>query len=307
MISSFSVTIMAAYLLCMTSASAQQSDTMHVHDHNHGHAHQHSASDTHPHEHSHAYGHVHEHQHVHDHGVAHSHDEITVSFVGNLATHNASFNSLPPIENCCTGFSDSKGLGFGFELGYTTPLTADGLTITPHIGYVNMPVSFDSYSTEKAFTGGVVSGDALFRHTLDVTWTTVTFGARLEYPVLSSFYLGFGLDGYFYTTGSFHQTETLEEPSNLVFETGTRVRLDKNGYVRGQNAVVFNATGSARIRLIEKQHGAVGVDIFGRYSLPLQPLFSAQTWRGMYGNPPATFFIDSYSISMLTFGFGLVF
>jgi hypothetical protein len=307
MISSFSLALIAAYMLCMTSASAQQTDTTHVHDHNHGHSHQHSTSSAHPHDHSHAHGHVHEHQHVHDHGVPHSHDEFTVAFIGNLATHNASFNSLPPIENCCTGFSDSKGLGFGFELGYTTPLTADGLTITPHIGYLNMPVSFDSYSTEKAFTGGVVSGDALFRHTLDVTWTTVTFGARLEYPVLSGFYLGFGLDGYFFATGSFHQTETLEEPSNLVFETGTRVRLDRNGYVRGQNAVVFNATGSARIRLIEKQQGSVGVDIFGRYSLPLQPLFAAQTWKGMSGNPPGRFFIDSYSISMLTFGIGLVF
>jgi hypothetical protein len=167
-----------------------------------------------------------------------------------------------------------------------------------------MPVSFESFSTEKAFTGSVVSGEALFRHTLDVAWSTLTFGARLEYPLFQGFYLGAGLDANYFATGSFNQTETLEEPSNLVFENGSRIRLDKNGYVRGYNSTVLYASGSVRIRLIENQIGKLGLDLFGRYSLPLQPLFSAQTWRGRNGNPPSTFFIDSYSVSLLSVGLG---
>jgi hypothetical protein len=211
---------------------------------------------------------------------------------------------LPPIENCCTGFTNSNGLGFGAELGYTTHLSSDGLTITPHVAYLHMPVSFESYSTEKAFTGGVVSGDALFRHTLDVAWSTVMVGARLEYPVIQGVHVGVGLDGMYFATGSYRQTETLEEPTNLVFETGTRVRLDRNGYVRGQNDLVFTATGSIRMRLIDKKSGSPGIDLFGRYSLPLQPLFEPQTWTGKNGNPPATFYIDTYHINMLTVGLG---
>ena len=311
MIHSFTIAVATAYVLLTVNATGQITDSSHVHEHHHhngahqigaiGHDHRHDHNVPHTHDSVHAHGH----EHQHDHGVTHTHDEIAVSVFGTQAYHNASFNSLPPIENCCSGFTNSKGLGFGAEFGYTTPLSSDGLTITPHVAYLHMPVSFESYSTEKAFTGGVVSGDALFRHTLDVAWSTVTFGARLEYPVITGLHLGVGLDAMYFATGSYHQTETLEEPSNLVFETGTRVRLDRNGYVRGQNDLVFNATGSLRIRLIEKRAGSTGVDLFGRYSLPLQPLFTPRTWRGAYGNPPATFYIDSYYVNMLTIGLGL--
>ena len=305
MIHSFSLAVATAYVLFVSVASGQSVDSTHVHEHHHhGIEHNRPADHDHSHDHSRVHTHDHNHQHVHNHGANHTHDEITISVLGTQAYHNASFNSLPPIENCCSGFTDSRGLGFGAEIGYTTPLSSDGLTITPHVAYQHMPVAFESYSTEKAFTGGVVSGDALFRHTLDVAWSVVTFGARLEYPVLQGIHLGVGIDGMFFATGSYHQTETLEEPTNLVFETGTRVRLDRNGYIRGQNDVVFNATGSLRIRILEKKQGTAGIDLFGRYSLPLQPLFNPQTWRGNYGNPPATFYIDSYYVNMLTFGIG---
>jgi hypothetical protein len=306
MIKSFSLAVATAYIMSVSVASGQGIDSTHVHDHHHHHGADHSRSADHDHSHDHnrIHSHDHDHEHVHNHGAKHTHDEITISVLGTQAYHNASFNSLPPIENCCTGFTNSTGLGFGAEIGYTTPLSSDGLTITPHVAYRHMPVSFESYSTEKAFTGGVVSGDALFRHTLDVAWSALTFGARLEYPVLQGVHLGVGLDGMFFASGSYNQTETLEEPTNLVFETGTRVRLDRNGYIRGQNDVVFNATGSLRIRVLEKRQGSAGIDLFGRYSLPLQPLFNAQTWRGNYGNPPATFYIDSYYVNMLTFGVG---
>lgn len=302
------ITIVAAALALTTAyaALAQRVATDTLHDHNHDHNHQQVDHD-HMHDHDHLHAHDHDHVHVHDHGVGHSHDEYAISALGTQASHNASFNSLPPVENCCTGFTNSKGLGFGLELSWTTPLSADGFTITPHVGYQHMPVAFESFSKEKAFTGGVVSGDALFQHTLDVAWSVVTFGARIEYPLIDGFYLGLGLDGNYFTTGSFHQTETLLEPTNLVFETGTRVRLDRNGYLRGQHDVVFNATGSARLRLVEKRPGAIGVDLFGRYSLPLQSLYSPQTWSGRNGNPPAKFYIDSYSITMITGGIGIVF
>jgi len=248
-----------------------------------------------------------EHTHLHDHRIAHSHNEFTIAAFGSQATHNASFNSLPPVENCCTGFTDSKGLGFGLELSMTMPISSDGFTITPFLSYQNMPVSFDSYSKEKAFTGGVVSGDALFQHTLDVAWSVVGFGARIEYALIDGFYVGAGLDGNFFATGSYHQTETLLEPSNLVFETGTKVRLDRNGFLREQQSIVFNASGSARIRIIENSPGAIGIDIFGRYALPLQALYTPQTWSGRFGNPPAKYFIDSYTITMITAGLGIVF
>lgn len=169
-----------------------------------------------------------------------------------------------------------------------------------------MPVEFESFSTEKAFTGGVVSGDALFRHTLDVSWTTFNLGAVVEYPIIDQFLLGLGLDAMFIASGSFHQTETLEQPTNMVFETGTRVRLDKSGYVRGYNDVVFNATASARIRLIEKNTNSIGLDLFGRYSFPLSKLYAPQTWSGGSGNPPAQFYVDQYTVSLLTFGLGIV-
>jgi|GEM_PF-374870 len=302
MIKLLSTVVVCAYAALSVSMQAQ---TVPV-DHD-NHQHEHATQNSQPHDHAHVHELADDHEHVHNHGKKHSHDEISLSVFGTQAAHNGSFNSLPPVENCCTGFTSSKGIGYGFELAMTTPVSADGFVVTPHVGYQHMPVAFESFSTEKAFTGGVVSGTALFRHTLDVSWSVVTFGARMEYPLFGGFFLGLGLDGNFFATGRYHQTETLEEPSNLVFESGTRTRLDRNGYVRGNNDFVFSATGSARIRLVEKQIGTIGVDIFGRYSLPLQPLFNPQKWSGMYGNPPAQFYIDSYTVAMISAGLGLAF
>jgi len=307
--------LLAAYLMVGTSSPllAQEpsaTEPLHSHDGQHVHVTDTTARRTaHPYVHNHAMPHDHnhhgEHVHTHDHGHSHSHNEWSIGALGSFATHDASFNSLPPVENCCTGFDAKDGLGFGFQVGYTMPLSDDGWLITPRLGYTSLPVEFESYSTEKAFTGDVKLGTALFRHTLDVNWTTLNAGLTAEYGLGKIVWLGIGMEGLFLASASYRQTETLEQPTNLVFETGTRVRLDRNGYLRDFATMVFNATGSLRVRLIPKRTSA-GLDVFVRYSYPLSPVFAPQTWDGIGGNPARAFYIDRYQLSMLTAGLAIV-
>lgn len=247
-------------------------------------------------------GHVH--VHVHDHGSPHTHNEWSVGAVASFATHDASFNALPPVENCCTGFDARNGLGFGLQLGYTMPLR-DAWSITTRFGYTSLPVAFESFSTEKAFTGDIKSGTALFRHTLDVTWTTLQAGLSAEHALGTFMWLGAGVEGMIMAAGSYRQTETLEQPSNLVFETGTNVRLDRNGYLRDFTEMVLNITGSVRVRLIPKTT-SFGLDAVLRYSYPITPVYAPQSWDASGGNPPRMLYVDRYQISMISGGLSFV-
>ena len=118
---------------------------------------------------------------THIHTPSYQRAEWSVGAVASFATHDANFNTLQPVENCCSEFDAQDGLGFGFQVGYTMPLSDDGWLLTSRLGYTSLPVEFESYSSEKAFTGDVKSGTALFRHTLDVNWTTLNAGLTAEY------------------------------------------------------------------------------------------------------------------------------
>ena len=311
MMNARTILTLAAYIMvgaCSRMlAQGTVADTVHRHQHQHQHVHDgHGSADSM--HHLHAQGHMNHtgHTHIHDHGHSHDHNEWSVGAVGTYAVHDAQFNSLPPVENCCTGFDKTEGTGFGVQVAFTTPISNDGWYLTPRLSYQSLPAAFESYSTEKAFMGDVTSGDALFRHTLDVDWSILNAGLSAEYAVAHDrIWLGFGLEGLFMAAGAYRQTETLEQPTNLVFETGTRVRLDRNGYLRDFASMVFNATGSLRLRIIPRRQSA-GLDVFVRYSHPLMPVFAPQTWDGIVGNPPRAFFIDQYRMTMFTAGVALV-
>jgi len=223
------------------------------------------------------------------------------------AMHDVDFNSLPPIENCCFGFDNTTAIGYGGSLGVSLPLTDDGLRIGLRAGYGQLPAQFASFTTDPVYVPGQGTVNAVFKHQINLTYHTIPVDLHFEYPVLSSVWFGLGVKGLYIASASFKQLETLEEPSGVSFENGTRTRIDKSGELSGYNSLVFNGNVSLRARLASDIGAIRGIDLTASYVHPLTEVYDAQTWQGAAGSPPRSYYINTYRISMITAGLGLSF
>jgi hypothetical protein len=228
--------------------------------------------------------------------------EWSVNFIGSYGMHDVDFNSLPPVENCCLGFENSNGIGYGIQLGGSFPLSENGLRLSMRAGYQQLPVAYSSFSTSPVYLPGTGTVNAVFKHGLDVTFHTVPVHITLEYELTDWLWLGLGPDAYYIASSAFQQTETLENPSDLLFENGSRTRIDTTGSLSNYNSIVFNAHGSLRVRLGRDIGSIRSVDLLVGYSRPLTPVFDPQTWQGTAGSPVRSYFINRYNLSLLTAG-----
>lgn len=229
--------------------------------------------------------------------------EWSINLFGTNAFHDVDFNSLPPIENCCLGFENSTGIGYGVQLGGSFPLSNDGLRLSTRVGYQILPVTYTSFSTQPVYDQGVGKDvDAVFKHELDLTFHTVPVHLTVEYELTDWLWIGIGPDAYYIASTEFHQTEMLDFPENLMFENGSRTRIDTTSSLSGYNSFVFNAHGSLRVRLFRDLGLIRGIDLNVGYSYPLTPVFDPQTWQGSTGRPARSYFINRYNISLLTAG-----
>lgn len=233
--------------------------------------------------------------------------EWSVNVIGSYGMHDVDFNALPPVENCCLGFENSTGIGYGLQIGASFPLTNGGLRLSTRLGYQALPVTYSSFSTNPVYVQGTGTVNAVFEHALDIAFHTVPLHVSLEYPIADWLLLGIGPDAYYVASSSFKQTETLQEPANLNFETGGRTRIDTTAKLTSFNSMVFNAHGSLRVRLGKNIGSIAGIDMLVNYAIPLTALFDPQTWQGTSGTPPRSYYINRYNLSLLTAGIALAF
>lgn len=207
--------------------------------------------------------------------------EVSASIVAGYGFHDGSFRSLPPVENCCTGFESSGGFSTGANVALTIPVSNGSLRIGTRLGYQYFAAGFSSTTTEKVYGGTVVSVDARIRHDLDLSWNMAVVGIGAEYALSRKLWLGLWLDGLYVLRGGYDQRETLESPTNIVFETETMVRDERSGALEDYTALTGGVVGQIRYRIIDgEQNGFTGIDIVCRYMVPLGGLYSdTMQWR----------------------------
>lgn len=207
--------------------------------------------------------------------------EVSASLVAGYGFHDGSFRSLPPVENCCTGFESSGGFSTGANVALTIPVSNGSLRIGTRLGYQYFAAGFSSTTTEKVYGGTVVSADARIRHDLDLSWNMAVVGIGAEYALSRKLWLGLWLDGLYVLRGGYDQRETLESPANIVYETGTTVRDERSGALEDYTALTGGVAGQLRYRIIDgEQDGFTGIDIVCRYMVPIGGLYSdTMQWR----------------------------
>lgn len=233
--------------------------------------------------------------------------EWSVSVNAAYAMHSVDFNSLPPIENCCLGFDNTNALGFGGSIGMSLPLTSDGLRVGLSAGYMQLPAQFSSFTTDPVYVPGQGTVNAVFKHQIDLTFHTVPVDVMFEYPVIESVWFGLGVNGNYVASASYKQLETLEEPSSLTFENGSKTRIDTTASLTGYNSLIVNGVVSLRARLASNLGSIRGIDLSASYVHPFTDVYDPQTWQGMAGNPPRSYYINAYRISMIKAGLSVAF
>lgn len=228
--------------------------------------------------------------------------ELSVGAFALLGFHDATFKSLPPVQNCCTGYTGTNGVGYGVQLAYLMPLGNGSVGIQPRVSWQVLPAHFMTTSTQKIDAGDIKSADGVFEHHLDLTWSTIAFGAEADLALFDrALHLGLGAEGLLVFSGTYEQKEVLISPANVVFsETGTNVRDNRSGALEQYTSLNWNLTGSLRAQLHRDRDATLsGVDIFVRYALPLTALYPDSTvWQNES---------ISYRLAYLVGGVSLVF
>ena len=207
--------------------------------------------------------------------------EISAAIVAGYGFHDGSFRSLPPVENCCTGYESSGGFNTGGSVALSIPISNGSLRVSTRVGYQYFAAGFTSTTIEKVYSGEIVSTDARIRHDLDVSWNMAIVGFGAEYAVMSKLWLGLWLDGLYAIRGGYEQRETVESPTNITFENGSTVRDVRSGALSDYTSLTGGITGQVRYRIIDGHNkGFTGIDLVCRYMVPLGALYAHDMqWR----------------------------
>lgn len=225
--------------------------------------------------------------------------EISASVIAGYGFHDGSFRSLPPVENCCTGYESSGGFSTGAHVAFSIPITSGSLRIGTRLGYQYFAAGFTSTSSEKVYGGSVVSVDARIRHDLDLSWNMAVIGFGAEYALTRKLWLGLWLDGFYVLRGGYDQRETIESPDNIVYENGSTVRDERSGSLSDYTALTGGIVGQLRYRIIDGQgDGFTGIDVVCRYMVPLGGLYPEDMqWRESSIDYKLRYIVGGLSIS----------
>lgn len=208
--------------------------------------------------------------------------EVSASIIAGYGFHDGNFRSLPPVENCCSGFESSGGFSTGAHVALAIPVANGALLLGTKFGYQYFNAAFSTTTVEKVFGGTVASVDARIRHDLDVSWNMAVIGVGAEYAVMKQLWLGLWLDGFYVIRAGYEQKETIESPANIVFENGTTTRDVRSGKLTDYNSLTGGVAGQVRYRLFDggEINGFAGVDLVCRYMVPFTSLYQHDTeWR----------------------------
>jgi|LJSS01.1.fsa_nt_gb hypothetical protein len=209
---------------------------------------------------------------------------LGVGVVATVNFHVAHFRSLSPdIPNCCPGFEQATGVGWGVAGTY------DGLRIAPRLrllaegGYIRQEATFrqQEQTTVSSPEGTGVSG--MFEHELQTRLELLTTSLLLGYsPVeeIPQWQVRAGVQAGWMLRSTFSQRERLVEPPYGYFsDTGTRVRNEYTGSIPGTPSFVLALGIGTRylLPLVPRQQIALQPALMGWLSLTR--LVSGVSWR----------------------------
>lgn len=161
---------------------------------------------------------------------------------GGLNFHQADFNKLPGIPNCCTGFDNGQGSGpaFGVVMQYQLDLQ---VFFEGRVGYQSHSGELNVSEPTYIEVNGQVT-PATLEHKLDASLSLFMLEPSIKFMILEDLGLQIGLGAGLRIGSTFEQTETMIEPSGTkLYKNGLRTWNVYSGSIPDANPLVFAAQG----------------------------------------------------------------
>jgi len=177
----------------------------------------------------------------HAQGVDNNEDELNLrySIFGSyiLSEYNAGFPNLPDVPSCCPFYTNGKGNGLSFGIGFDYELPYD-LFVGLRIAYADLSGDFQ---TQEHTTVRIDDGiqDGLFEHVINAKLHEIAFQPVLTYSPIENFelYAG-GHIGVMAIRNYIHYEEIILPKDRGVFEdTKSRIRNYSEGEIPQANIV----------------------------------------------------------------------
>lgn len=158
-----------------------------------------------------------------------------------FALNSASFTNLPGVSNCCPEFTGGAGSGFFAGLVYIAPINPTWLLdMRMHYGAYSVTMVESQTLPIKTLDGSTVN--AQIDHSLKGSFAQIGIEPMVGYRLTQDFSLRAGIMAGYRVAASYEQSETLVQPLNATFETGSRKRNSAEGNIKASNNLVLGLT-----------------------------------------------------------------
>jgi outer membrane protein OmpA-like peptidoglycan-associated protein len=155
----------------------------------------------------------------------------------NFNNHLVDFPKLPETFDCCTHYTNGKGMGFAIGGIFSMPLT-DFLMFDIRLGYFTRNGLITALEHEVLNLNGSAV-DGIFEHSIDAGLGAVTLEPLFGVKIFGGLKFNLGLQAGYMINKSYILKETLIEPSEGTFENGSRERLLQTGDIQQSQSMII--------------------------------------------------------------------
>lgn len=180
----------------------------------------------------------------------------SISFGGDVNgnIYFADFNQFGKIENCCTNFGNTFGIGYNFHAGfeYKLPTSLFGMPWRLDLSFAYSDLSA-TFEEQEAFSNIIIGnsytkGISKFEIKPDIK--AIIFDPGIFFDPINNLPLSLrlGVQIGFFNVSKYSQKEQLISPEDVYFENGKRIRGEYSGKIPDAETQYFAISFAARYR-----------------------------------------------------------
>ena len=197
----------------------------------------------------------------------------------NFNSHFVDFPKLPDpnVYDCCTHYTNGKGIGFSIGGLFSMPIT-DFLMFDIRLGYFTRDGLLKAYEHEVVNLNGEAA-NGVFEHTIDAGLGAVTLEPMFGIKIFEGLKFDLGLQAGFLINKTYKIKETLIEPLVGTFENNERTRLVQSGDINESQSLILAPFGglSYDIPLDDKKKWYLTPEAF--YYFGLTDILNDYKWK----------------------------
>lgn len=201
----------------------------------------------------------------------------------NANIYFADFKQFEGVDNCCTNFGNTTGLGYnvhaGFEYLFPSKLLGMPWRLDLSIAYSDLSAAFsEEYEIANIIQGNTYT-KAVSEFILEPSIQAVIFDPGIFFNPIDDVPLSIraGFQVGFLTGKTFTQEEKLVSPPNVYFENGTRVRGQFSGEIPNASSQYFALSIGARYKAADFGNFALYPQL--RFNYGLTDIVNGLDWK----------------------------